>query len=80
MFDNIFVYLQAITDSVKEPVMDNLETRLRAVHIPICWRNLWKAYRQSFRFQDTSGIIPDGVSICYWIPAAKRLKTVKPEI
>ena len=24
MFDNIFVYLQAITDSVKEPVMDNL--------------------------------------------------------
>lgn len=23
MFDNIFVYLQAITDSVKEPVMDN---------------------------------------------------------
>ena len=23
MFDNTFVYLQAITDSVKEPVMDN---------------------------------------------------------
>ena len=24
MFDNTFVYLQAITDSIKEPVMDNL--------------------------------------------------------
>lgn len=65
MFDNIFVFLSAITDAEKNPVMDNNENPIESRTYSDLLAKFMEAYRKNFRSPDTSEIMQEGVYILY---------------